>query len=173
MICDTAGEQLLVGDKLGSVHIWRLINQEPKLILVKEGLVEVRTKERENWSMDVRCAIEWDSHDHLSHAGDVSLRQWTESNEDLEKWNPIWWKRFEYEHLHRHCPNRLCPKLKETFGSIQSVCLVRRGSDSMFLTIGTRLNYILWKDLQQEQIDVIMRVSEARKRDLLRTLDYS
>lgn len=27
----------------------------------------------------------------------------------------------------------------------------------MFLAIGTRLNYILWKDLHQEQIEVIMR----------------
>jgi hypothetical protein len=55
-------------------------------------------------------------------------------------------------------------QLKETFGAIQSVCLLRPGSDSASLAIGTRLNYILWKDLRHEQIDVIMRVSESMRR---------
>ncbi|CAF4610702.1 unnamed protein product, partial [Rotaria sp. Silwood2] len=38
--CDTIGERLLVGDKVGSIHVWRLINNEPKLATVQECILE-------------------------------------------------------------------------------------------------------------------------------------
>ncbi|CAF4343753.1 unnamed protein product, partial [Rotaria sp. Silwood2] len=38
--CDTVGERLLVGDKVGSIHVWRLINNEPKLATVQECILE-------------------------------------------------------------------------------------------------------------------------------------
>ena len=41
MACDHSGERLVVGDKVGSAHVWRLIDDEPKLVGVKEGILEV------------------------------------------------------------------------------------------------------------------------------------
>lgn len=35
------GQRLLVGDKVGNVHIWRLIDHEPKLLGVQECILEV------------------------------------------------------------------------------------------------------------------------------------
>ena len=32
---------MLVGDKVGSVHVWRLVDHEPKLINVQENALEV------------------------------------------------------------------------------------------------------------------------------------
>ena len=37
-----SGEQLFVGDEVGNVYIWRLIDREPKLIVVQECILEVR-----------------------------------------------------------------------------------------------------------------------------------
>lgn len=39
--CDNFGERLIVGDKIGSIHVWRLIDNEPNLVTVKESIVEV------------------------------------------------------------------------------------------------------------------------------------
>lgn len=39
--CDLVGQRLLVGDKVGNVHIWRLIDHEPKLLGVQECILEV------------------------------------------------------------------------------------------------------------------------------------
>ncbi|CAF4453044.1 unnamed protein product, partial [Adineta steineri] len=44
-------------------------------------------------------------------------------------------------------------QLNDTYGSIQSICHIEKG-----LAIGTKLNYILLKEIDNEQIDVIMRV---------------
>ena len=41
MVCDAGGERCIVGDKVGSVHVWRLMDDEPKLIMVKESILEV------------------------------------------------------------------------------------------------------------------------------------
>ncbi|CAF0968199.1 unnamed protein product [Adineta ricciae] len=38
--CDMSGEQLLVGDEVGNVYIWGLIDREPKLIVVQECILE-------------------------------------------------------------------------------------------------------------------------------------
>jgi hypothetical protein len=40
--CDTNGERLLVGDKVGSVHVWSLIDNEPKLVILQENILEVK-----------------------------------------------------------------------------------------------------------------------------------
>lgn len=40
--CDINGERLLVGDKVGSVHVWSLIDNEPKLVILQENILEVK-----------------------------------------------------------------------------------------------------------------------------------
>ena len=52
--CDTNGERLLVGDKVGSVHVWSLVNNEPRLVVLQENILEVRSDFR---PMDRTCSI--------------------------------------------------------------------------------------------------------------------
>ena len=40
--CDNVGDRLLVGDQMGSVHVWRLVDNEPKLFVVQENILEVQ-----------------------------------------------------------------------------------------------------------------------------------
>ncbi len=41
MACDHSGERLIVGDKVGSAHVWCLIDNEPALVEVNEDILEV------------------------------------------------------------------------------------------------------------------------------------
>jgi len=39
---------LLVGDKVGSVYVWRLIDNEPQLVAVQENILEVSIQFKRN-----------------------------------------------------------------------------------------------------------------------------
>jgi hypothetical protein len=41
MTCDHSGERLIVGDKVGSVHVWYLIDNVPRLAEVNESILKV------------------------------------------------------------------------------------------------------------------------------------
>ncbi|CAF3919790.1 unnamed protein product [Rotaria sp. Silwood2] len=117
--CDNSGEQLIVGDKVGSIHVWCLIDNEPKLAGVKESILE----------NDVHIIVSINEDVLLLADGQNQMILWH------VKLNTI-------KHI----------SLKDTFGSIQSICSIRRG-----LAIGTKLNYILIKEFDTEQISIIMR----------------
>ncbi|CAF3461067.1 unnamed protein product [Rotaria sp. Silwood1] len=122
--CETVGERLLVGDKVGSIHIWRLINNEPKLVAVQECLLENDVETIVSISRDV----------FLFANGQNQIKIWNMNSNTIE-------------HI----------RLNETIGSIQSICCIRQGSVSVALAIGTKLNYIISKEIGKEQFDVIMR----------------
>ncbi|CAF4732660.1 unnamed protein product [Rotaria sp. Silwood1] len=117
--CDNSGENLIIGDKIGSVHVWCLINNEPKLVAVKESILE----------NDVHMIVFINEEVFLLADGQNQMILWN------VKLNTI-------KHI----------SLKDTFGTIQSICSIRRG-----LAIGTKLNYILLKEFDTEQLNVIMR----------------
>ncbi|CAF4245591.1 unnamed protein product, partial [Rotaria sp. Silwood2] len=122
--CDTIGERLLVGDKVGSIHVWRLINNEPKLATVQECILENDVETIVSISRDV----------FLLANGQNQIKIWNMNSNTIE-------------HI----------RLNETIGSIQSICCIRQGSVSVALAIGTKLNYIISKEIGKEQFDIIMR----------------
>ena len=50
-------------------------------------------------------------------------------------------------------------RVNEIIGSIRSVCCLRQDSKTTALAIATRMNYIICKDVNNDQFYVIMRVS--------------
>ncbi|CAF0869591.1 unnamed protein product [Rotaria sordida] len=113
------GEKLIVGDKVGSVHVWCLINNEPKLVVIEESILE----------NDV----------HIIVCINQEVVLLADDQNQMILWNV---KLNTIKHI----------SLKDTFGLIQSICSIRRG-----FVIGTKLNYILLKEFDTEQINVIMR----------------
>ncbi|CAF0968280.1 unnamed protein product [Adineta steineri] len=117
--CDHSGELLVIGDKVGSIHIWTLVDNEPKLEEVQESILE----------NDVHLVVCINQETFLLANGQNQIKLW---NVNLNTFDEI--------------------QLNDTYGSIQSICHIEKG-----LAIGTKLNYILLKEIDNEQIDVIMR----------------
>ncbi|CAF4219632.1 unnamed protein product [Rotaria socialis] len=122
--CDMLGERLLVGDKVGSIHVWNLVDNEPKLLVVQECILE----------NDVETIVPINPDEFLLANGQNQIKIWNLHSNTIE-------------HI----------RLSETVGSIQSICCIRQGSVSVALAIGTKANYIISKDVDKEQFDIIMR----------------
>ncbi|CAF0804031.1 unnamed protein product [Adineta ricciae] len=116
---DHSGELLVVGDKVGSLHVWSLVQDEPKLAVVKESVIE----------NDVYIIVCIDHNIFLLANGQNHIKIW---NVSLNS----------FEHI----------QINEVFGTTQTICSLRKG-----LVIGTKSNYILMKDFDSDNVDIIMR----------------
>ncbi|CAF0951427.1 unnamed protein product [Rotaria sordida] len=72
--CDTIGERLLIGDKVGSIHIWCLINNEPKLVAVQECILE----------NDVETIVPMGQDVFLFANGQYQIKIWNMSSNTVE-----------------------------------------------------------------------------------------
>ncbi|CAF0843157.1 unnamed protein product [Adineta steineri] len=122
--CDSRGERLLVGDEVGNIYVWSLIDKEPKLVTVQECLVE----------NDVEIIISINHETFLLANKQNQIKFWNVKSDTTEQ-----------------------IRLNENMGSLQSVCCIRRASSSVTLAIGTKLNYIISKEIGNEQFNIIMR----------------
>ena len=50
---DRLGERLIIGDKVGSLHIFRFVNDEPKLTMTKEQILEVKIQKQSKFVVEL------------------------------------------------------------------------------------------------------------------------
>ncbi|CAM4744928.1 unnamed protein product [Rotaria magnacalcarata] len=72
--CDMLGERLLVGDNVGSIHVWHLVDNEPKLLVVQECILE----------NDVETIVPINSDEFLLANGQNQIKIWNLHSNTIE-----------------------------------------------------------------------------------------
>mgnify|MGYP002378582520 FL=1 len=123
MACDHSGEYLLVGDQVGNVHMWKLIDNEPKLSSVKESILE----------NDISSIVSINQEEFVLTNGHNQVKFWNVKYDTFEE-----------------------IRTPDKYGSIQSICSFQHR-----LILGTKMNYIISKDIYQDDFNILMRVIKA------------